>query len=74
MRCEAIRRETRPPERNPIRSTKSALSARRIIHGQVFGTIRPATTMVQVARLIDAAALVEIEADAVIHSDEEERG
>jgi enamine deaminase RidA (YjgF/YER057c/UK114 family) len=44
------------------------------VHGQVFGTIRPATTMVQVARLIDVAALVEIEADAVIHSDEEERG
>jgi enamine deaminase RidA (YjgF/YER057c/UK114 family) len=36
------------------------------VHGEVFGEIRPATTMVQVAKLIDDAALVEIEADAVI--------
>jgi enamine deaminase RidA (YjgF/YER057c/UK114 family) len=36
------------------------------VHGEVFGTIRPATTMVEVARLIDDAALVEIEADAIV--------
>ncbi len=35
-------------------------------HGKVFADIRPATTMVEVPRLIDAAALVEIEADAVV--------
>lgn len=35
-------------------------------HGEVFGTIRPATTMVEVSRLIDPDMLVEIEADAVI--------
>lgn len=35
-------------------------------HGAVFGDIRPATTMVEVARLIDDAALIEIEADAVV--------
>jgi enamine deaminase RidA (YjgF/YER057c/UK114 family) len=35
-------------------------------HGEVFGTIRPATSMVQVSRLIDPRMLVEIEADAVI--------
>jgi enamine deaminase RidA (YjgF/YER057c/UK114 family) len=35
-------------------------------HAEVFGDIRPATTMVQVARLIDDAALVEIEADAIV--------
>ena len=36
------------------------------VHGQIFGTIRPATAMVEVRRLIDADMLVEIEADAVI--------
>lgn len=35
-------------------------------HGAVFGAIRPATSMVEVSRLVDAAALVEIEADAVV--------
>jgi enamine deaminase RidA (YjgF/YER057c/UK114 family) len=35
-------------------------------HGEVFGEIRPATSMVEVARLIDAEMLIEIEADAVV--------
>jgi enamine deaminase RidA (YjgF/YER057c/UK114 family) len=35
-------------------------------HGEVFATIRPVTTMVEVSRLIDPVMLVEIEADAVI--------
>jgi len=35
-------------------------------HGAVFGEIRPATTMVQVARLIDAGAQIEVEADAIV--------
>jgi enamine deaminase RidA (YjgF/YER057c/UK114 family) len=35
-------------------------------HGEVFGAIRPAATMVEVRRLIDPAMLVEIEVDAII--------
>ena len=35
-------------------------------HGEVFGDVRPATTMVEVVRLVDPAMLVEIEADAVV--------
>ena len=34
-------------------------------HGEVFGAIRPATSMVEVRRLIDPAMLVEIEAEAI---------
>jgi enamine deaminase RidA (YjgF/YER057c/UK114 family) len=37
-----------------------------VVHGAVFGEVRPATTIVEVARLIDDAALIEIEADAVV--------
>ena len=36
-------------------------------HGEVFGAIRPASTLVQVSALVDPAMLVEIEVDAVIH-------
>ncbi len=35
-------------------------------HGEVFGSIRPATAMVEVRALIDPRMLVEIEADAII--------
>ena len=36
------------------------------VHGSVFAEIRPATTIVEVPRLIDADALIEIEADAIV--------
>jgi enamine deaminase RidA (YjgF/YER057c/UK114 family) len=38
-------------------------------HGEVFGAIRPATSMVQVAALISPEMLVEIEADAIVSGD-----
>jgi enamine deaminase RidA (YjgF/YER057c/UK114 family) len=35
-------------------------------HGEVFGSIRPAATMVEVSRLIDPEHLIEIEVDAIV--------
>ena len=35
------------------------------VHGEIFGAIRPANTLIQVAGLVDGR-LVEIEADAVV--------
>jgi enamine deaminase RidA (YjgF/YER057c/UK114 family) len=36
------------------------------VHGEIFAEIRPATTIVEVTRLIDGDAQIEIEADAVV--------
>ena len=35
-------------------------------HGEIFGAIRPASTMVQVSGFVDPAMLVEIEAEAIV--------
>ena len=36
------------------------------VHGEFFGQIRPANTMMQVSRFIDPDWLVELEADAIV--------
>ena len=38
-------------------------------HREAFGDVMPATSMVEVSRLIDPRMLVEIEADAIIRDD-----
>ena len=35
-------------------------------HGEVFGNVRPASTLVAVTRLVDPTMLVEIEAEAIL--------
>jgi len=41
------------------------------VHGEVFKDVRPATSLLEVSKLIDDDALIEIEADAVIPSSEQ---
>jgi hypothetical protein len=44
------------------------------VHGEFFGSIRPANTIMQVARFIDPDWLVEFEADAVLDMETEGDG
>jgi enamine deaminase RidA (YjgF/YER057c/UK114 family) len=38
------------------------------VHGEIFGAIKPATTLVEVSRLIDPAIVVEISAMAIVEA------
>jgi len=40
-------------------------------HGEVFGSVRPATSMIEISRLISPEMLVEIEADAYVGTESE---
>lgn len=40
------------------------------VHGEAFGAVRPATSMVEVSRLIDPDLMVEIEAEAIVREAE----
>ena len=42
------------------------------VHGRYFGEIRPANTLVEVARLVGDEYLVEIEADAILPATDED--
>lgn len=37
-------------------------------HGEVFGSIKPCTSMIEISALIDPAYLIEIEATAILNS------
>jgi enamine deaminase RidA (YjgF/YER057c/UK114 family) len=38
-------------------------------HGEVFGEVKPASSLIEVSRLIEAEMLVEIEAEAIVGRD-----
>lgn len=40
------------------------------VHGEVFGAVRPACTVMQVTRFIDAQWLVELEVDAIVSAED----
>ena len=47
-----------------LRRVLAALAEVGRAHGEVFGAVRPASTMVEVSRLIQPGLLVEVEAEA----------
>jgi len=70
--CDALRQAGARPE-HVVRTRIYLTSARdweaiARAHGAVFGTVRPACTMIVVAALLDPRWKVEIEAEAVIDS------
>lgn len=54
------------PHAQAVQTLRNIEEALRRAHREFFGAVRPATSMVEVSRLISPEMLVEIEAEAIV--------
>ena len=65
-RRSARRADARRDSHPDVRHRRQQVGGSPRVHGEVFAVIRPATSIVEVPRLIDKDAQIEIEADAIV--------